>query len=130
MLAWHREDPVSQKEIDRNEAVYKHQNNRNPFIDYPELAEHIWGNKTSEAFYFEPIEVDLDGLQMPKYDVVVSDSRILISNLNGEQIALFDLSGRMLYSTETTTSTYEFNVERRGIYILRINSAVTKIIVQ
>jgi endonuclease I len=130
MLAWHREDPVSQKEIDRNEAVYKHQNNRNPFIDYPELAEHIWGNKKSEAFYFESIEVDLDGLQMPKYDVVVTDSRISISNLNGEQIALFDLSGRMLYSIETTTSTYEFNVERRGIYILRINSAVTKIIVQ
>ena len=130
MLAWHREDPVSKKETDRNEAVYKHQNNRNPFIDYPELAEHIWGNKKSEAFYFEPIEVDLDGLQMPKYDVIVTDSRISISNLNGEQIALFDLSGRMLYSTETTTSTYEFNVERRGIYILRINSAVTKIIVQ
>ena len=130
MLAWHREDPVSQKEIDRNEAVYKHQNNRNPFIDYPELAEHIWGNKKSEAFYFESIEVDLDGLQMPKYDVIVTDSRISISNLNGEQIALFDLSGRVLYSTETTTSTYEFNVERRGVYILRINSAVTKIIVQ
>lgn len=130
MLAWHREDPVSQKEIDRNEAVYAHQHNRNPFIDYPELAEHIWGNKTSEAFYFEPIEADFDGLQMPKYDVVVTDFRISIFNLNGEQITLFDLSGRMLYSTETTTSTYEFNVERQGIYILRINSAVIKIIVQ
>ena len=130
MLAWHREDPVSQKELDRNEAVYTHQNNRNPFIDYPELAEHIWGNKTSEAFYFEPIEADFDGLQMPKYYVVVTDSRISISNLNGEQITLFDLSGRMLYSTETTTSTCEFNVERQGVYILRINSAVIKIIVQ
>ena len=129
MLAWHREDPVSQKELDRNEAVYAHQHNRNPFIDYPELVEHIWGNKSSEAFYFEPIEADFDGLQMPKYEVVVSDSRISISNLNGEQITLFDLSGRMLYSTETTTSTYEFNVERQGVYILRINSAVTKIIV-
>ena len=130
MLAWHREDPVSQKELDRNEAVYAHQHNRNPFIDYPELVEHIWGNKSSEAFYFEPIEADFDGLQMPKYDVVVSDSRISISNLNGEQIVLFDLSGRMLYSIETTTSIYEFNVERRGVYILRINSAVIKIIVQ
>ena len=130
MLAWHRNDPVSQKEIDRNEAVYKHQNNRNPFIDYPELAEHIWGNKKSEAFYFESIEVDLDGLQMPKYDVVVTDSRISISNLNGEQIALFDLSGRMLYSTTTTTTTHHFHVQHRGVYILRINSAVTKIIVQ
>ncbi|MCM1111022.1 MAG: endonuclease [Clostridium sp.] len=45
LLKWHRQDPVSQKELDRNEAVYAAQNNRNPFIDHPELAEHIWGNK-------------------------------------------------------------------------------------
>lgn len=47
---WNRQDPVSQKEIDRNEAVYGFQNNRNPFIDFPELAEYIWGDKTGEAF--------------------------------------------------------------------------------
>ena len=41
-LKWHRQDPVSKKEIDRNDAVYKHQKNRNPFIDYPELADQIW----------------------------------------------------------------------------------------
>lgn len=46
MLEWNAKDPVSQKEIDRNEAIYKHQNNRNPFIDHPELAEYIWGDKT------------------------------------------------------------------------------------
>ncbi|WP_127718139.1 endonuclease I family protein [Halobacteriovorax sp. HLS] len=34
---WHEEDPVDQAEIDRNNAVYKVQNNRNPFIDYPNL---------------------------------------------------------------------------------------------
>lgn len=45
MLKWHREDPVSDKERKRNNAVYAHQKNRNPFIDYPELAEYIWGNK-------------------------------------------------------------------------------------
>lgn len=44
LLKWHREDPVSQKEIDRNDAVYKHQKNRNPFIDYPVLVEKIWGD--------------------------------------------------------------------------------------
>ena len=44
-LKWHRQDPVSQKEIDRNNAVYNHQDNRNPYIDHPELAEYIWGDK-------------------------------------------------------------------------------------
>ena len=49
-LKWHRQDPVSQKEIDRNNAVYNHQENRNPFIDHPELAEYIWGNKKGIAW--------------------------------------------------------------------------------
>lgn len=50
LLKWHRDDPVSQKERDRNDVVYSYQNNRNPFIDMPELAEYIWGTKVGEAF--------------------------------------------------------------------------------
>lgn len=50
LLQWHRQDPVSDKETMRNDAVYGIQNNRNPFIDYPELAEHIWGRKMGVAF--------------------------------------------------------------------------------
>ena len=42
LLRWHEEDPVSQKEIDRNNAVYNIQQNRNPFVDYPEFANKIW----------------------------------------------------------------------------------------
>lgn len=45
LLKWHRQDPVSEKERNRNDAVEKHQNNRNPFIDNPEMAEYIWGDK-------------------------------------------------------------------------------------
>ena len=50
LLKWHRQDPVSQKELDRNEAVYAYQKNRNPFIDHPELAEYIWGDKKTEKW--------------------------------------------------------------------------------
>lgn len=45
LLKWHRQDPVSDKEIKRNDAVYAYQHNRNPYIDHPELVEYIWGNK-------------------------------------------------------------------------------------
>jgi endonuclease I len=38
---WHTMDPVSQKEIDRNNAVKAHQGNRNPFIDYPGLVDLV-----------------------------------------------------------------------------------------
>ena len=50
LLKWHRQDPVSNKETARNEAVYKAQKNRNPFIDHPELAEYIWGDKKGETW--------------------------------------------------------------------------------
>lgn len=50
LLKWHRQDPVSDKEIKRNDAVYEVQGNRNPFIDHPELAEHIWGDKKTERW--------------------------------------------------------------------------------
>lgn len=52
-LKWHRQDPVSQKEIDRNNAVYGIQHNRNPFIDYPYLAEYIWGTKKGSSLSME-----------------------------------------------------------------------------
>ena len=50
LMKWHRNDPVSQKEIDRNNACQDTQGNRNPFIDYPCLAEYFWGNKSGETF--------------------------------------------------------------------------------
>ena len=52
LLKWHREDPVSEKEEKRCEAVYNIQGNRNPFIDYPELVEYIWGKDTTNIFPF------------------------------------------------------------------------------
>ena len=53
LLEWHRMDPVSQKELTRAIEVNKIQGNRNPFIDYPDLVEYIWGNKkgTPVDFY-------------------------------------------------------------------------------
>ncbi len=43
LMDWNEQDPVSQKEIDRNNAIYTdYQHNRNPFVDHPEYARMIW----------------------------------------------------------------------------------------
>ncbi len=44
LISWHNNDPVDQKEIDRNEAIFGIQGNRNPFIDHPEYVALIWNN--------------------------------------------------------------------------------------
>lgn len=64
-LKWHRQDPVSQKEIDRNNAVYQHQKNRNPFIDYPYLAEYIWGEKKNETMLLSDLMSSADSDFIP-----------------------------------------------------------------
>jgi len=46
LLQWCASDPVSQKEINRNNAVYALQGNRNPYIDHPEYIALIWGGTT------------------------------------------------------------------------------------
>lgn len=52
LLKWHRQDPVSDKELDRNDVVYGSQKNRNPFIDHPEMVEYIWGNCADQQWSY------------------------------------------------------------------------------
>lgn len=77
LLDWHRNDPVSQKEIDRNNAVETQQGNRNPFIDFPNLAEYIWGSMTGETFYI----ADQGGTQTP-----IPDKAYITQPVNNEAL--------------------------------------------
>ena len=70
LMKWHRQDPVSQKEVDRNNGIQQTQGNRNPFIDYPYLAEFIWGEKAGES-------INLSDL------ITSSDSRFVLGESNG-----------------------------------------------
>ncbi|MBA3680055.1 MAG: endonuclease [Bacteroidetes bacterium] len=48
LLTWHHQDPVSTKEINRNNTIYSsYQHNRNPYIDHPEWADSVWTNTIS-----------------------------------------------------------------------------------
>ncbi|GAA4757753.1 MULTISPECIES: endonuclease [Flavobacterium] len=49
LLAWHAADPVSSREIARNNAIYARQGNRNPFIDNPNYVNMIWGGGTPDT---------------------------------------------------------------------------------
>ena len=55
LVQWHRMDSVSEKELNRAIEVNKIQGNRNPFIDYPELVEYIWGNKQGQTVDFRSL---------------------------------------------------------------------------
>lgn len=62
LMKWAKNDPVSEKEINRNNAVYDIQKNRNPFIDYPGLEEYIWGDKKDVAFSYDRYATSLQNI--------------------------------------------------------------------
>lgn len=74
LLRWAKNDPVSKKEIDRNNAVQRVQGNRNPFVDYPGLEQYIWGNKTDVAFSYD------------NYDSTIPDPTPTPEPSEGEQV--------------------------------------------
>ena len=100
LLRWNKQDPVSQKEIDRNNAIYNdYQHNRNPFVDHPEYADMIWDPTWSLTEYPEQNE----------------------STPN--RVVVYDLTGRILLQTNINN---EDDVDvllkeqlRQGCYILQ-----------
>ena len=59
LLKWNNEDPVDDFERNRNEVVYSIQGNRNPFIDYSDFANLIWGTVDINVLYSEGMNVTI-----------------------------------------------------------------------
>ncbi|RIA78335.1 endonuclease I [Anaeroplasma bactoclasticum] len=73
LIKWHYQDPVSFEEINRNEIIYKHQKNRNPFIDHPE-----WVNKVFDSSYLNL------SINKEKVKALIDDINNLPSNVTLE----------------------------------------------
>ncbi|MBJ2168128.1 MAG: endonuclease [Muribaculaceae bacterium] len=119
LMKWHRDDPVSQKEIDRNDAVYSFQDNRNPFIDHPELAEYLWGDRVGEVFRLgeapEPVgdaelETPVNGAvlefgQVAEGATVTSKLLFKGTNIRGNLSLLIYRGDKDMFSIPVTTLT-------------------------
>ena len=120
LVKWSKEDPVSEKEIKRATEIYKIQNNRNPFIDYPELADYLWGDKKGLPYEFAQSDaprivypVNGQSFTMPEISYMANSSldiRLKAVNLtspvsislNGDSKDLFVLSRRTLTPVDGT----------------------------
>ncbi len=69
LLGWHNDDPVSQKEVDRNNEIYEVQENRNPFIDHPEWVEDIWIQTNASSYSHLQFNVQIS--PVPAKDILL-----------------------------------------------------------
>jgi len=121
---WHINDPVSQKEIDRNNAVYAIQDNRNPFIDHPEFVASIWGG---EVINSTPDILSLKN-NIKIYPNPVKDNLTLnfFSEYKNVTVTIYNMIGVIVRQESFNEVKGEVNLNLlnnlEGIYLLQIKT--------
>jgi endonuclease I len=133
-ITWHIQDPVSQKELVRNDAIYARQNNRNPFIDKPEYVCQIWSTQcaslTSENFILENT-ISIYPNPAVNNEITISSGTELKS------IIFYNINGQIIQEIKNPTrvdSSYKITNLPSGFYIVQLGSdnavATKKVIVK
>lgn len=121
LMKWHREDPVSEKETNRNNAAYEWQENRNPFIDNPEFAELIWGDllEGEESLPKNKFDISYIGEEIGKL-IKVDVSRRADDTVYYE---IYSVNGvRVQVATLPDNGEIQINELTSGMYILAVYS--------
>lgn len=132
LLAWHHTDPVSQKEIDRNNNAFGIQGNRNPFIDYPEFADCIWGTGDCTSLSLKNVELNSQVKIYPnpateKIYIQASEYCAISS------YSLYNLVGQKIAEGLASNKPIDIQTFAAGTYMLMLNTTkgvATKLLVK
>lgn len=122
LLQWHENDPVSNKETDRNNEVYDLQGNRNPFIDDPSFAEKIWSTTGISDKSFET------GVHLKIYPNPVSEElRFTLKDNTGSNLSvqIYSVTGSLIRSFSIKSSSENrVNIQslEKGSYLLLVRT--------
>ncbi len=133
LLDWHRNDPPDDYEMNRNNVVYNWQFNRNPFVDYPDLVEYIWGTQIGNIWNQPSGVNDLNNLEIALFPNPAIDYFTIKGIDKPFLLKVFSADGRLVLSKKTIEdTTFNFNLAK-GCYYVKIevdkHSIVKKIII-
>ncbi|QMU66750.1 MAG: T9SS type A sorting domain-containing protein [Flavobacteriaceae bacterium] len=118
---WHTEDPVSQREITRNNEAYTFQGNRNPYIDHPEYVSMIWGSVLAVDYYTQLKKVVISPNPSPTNSITLTISE----GLHIDSVAIYSVPGKQIYKNTLpgfTNNKLTITNLKSGIYVLRLLS--------
>lgn len=132
LLQWNQTDPRDDFEMNRNNYIYTWQVNRNPFIDYPNLADYIWGANAGQTWFSTLSNTNFDATKVVLYPNPTKNN-ITISGISTDAtIEVYSVFGqKVLEQNFTGETSINLNLAS-GIYLAKIASdkkVVTKKIV-
>jgi len=126
LLTWHRLDTVSDWERNRNNIIYNnYQGNKNPFIDYPKLAEYLWGDSTGVVW--KPVStVGIEEETTTGYKIFPNPANggceIDCLSVPDEVIVLNSLGEEVLKLQPNANSFFlDLTAQPTGVYVLQLN---------
>ncbi len=122
LLQWNHSDPSDDFEMNRNNYIYTWQVNRNPFIDYPDLADYIWGTHIADPWFAALATSTFSDREVVLYPNPAQDHFVL-SGIKGQgALEIYNVSGSKLLRTEFIGETkFDLNLAS-GMYIAKITS--------
>jgi len=122
LLTWNETDPSDDFEMNRNNYIYTWQMNRNPFIDYPELANYIFGSNFGDQ-WFAPLSLEDNTFSDVKVYPIPAQDEINISGIENEaNVTIFSLEGVQVYQSKINGFT-QLNLNlAAGMYLMNIET--------
>ncbi|MGK4568517.1 endonuclease [Flavobacterium sp. 3HN19-14] len=133
LLQWNVSDPSDDFEMNRNNVVYNWQKNRNPFIDYPNLADYIWGSHAGEVWFSTLSVPQNEAAKIGIYPNPAKD-QFRISGIESGHVEIFSVTGQKVFESDFSGSnSVKMNISN-GVYTAKITaqgqSVVKKLVIK
>jgi hypothetical protein len=134
LLQWNQTDPKDDFEVNRNNYIYTWQVNRNPFIDYPSLADYIWGANADQPWFSSLSTDQFTEGQIIMYPNPANNFLVFSGIQNESKVTICNLTGAQLIDVTINNETRLPISLSTGIYLVKISSqsktTVKKLIVK
>ena len=129
LLKWHKEDPVSKKEIDRNNAAFIYQGNRNPYVDHPEYVSLIWKPVTDNNSTQIITNVRENEYAMNQHFLIHDFNNEIVITGNFQQqsiVELYTIKGTIIWGIKVEQATSKISIPsshlKNQLYFVRITN--------
>lgn len=119
LLTWNVADSSDDFEMNRNNYIYTWQVNRNPFIDYPDLADHIWGTKTAIPWSATLSTQEFSQSRVVLYPNPTNDYIIIAGLKKDVPIEIYSVTGVKVYQGTYKTNTHLTLDLSSGVYMVK-----------
>jgi hypothetical protein len=122
LLQWNHTDPSDDFEMNRNNYIYTWQVNRNPFIDFPLLADYVFGANFGQPWFASLADSQVDAAKIVLYPNPAKDNIMVAGISEAAKIEIYSILGQKVMEQSFSGESSIHLDLASGIYMAKITS--------